>query len=96
MALPGDAAALRFHIDADTGTAMVHDPHDGTLTAVALVRHPAYVLLSPDEQARRVHGWGRGLASLANAGAIARIQVLEISLPDSGAGITGCWEDHWS
>lgn len=94
MALPGDAAALRFHIDADTGTAMVHDPHAGTLTAVALVRHPAYVLLSPDEQARRVHDWGRGLASLANAGAIARIQVLEISLPDSGAGITGWWEQH--
>ena len=94
MALPGDAAALRFHIDTDTGTAMVHDPHAGTLTAVALVRHPAYVLLSPDEQARRVHGWGRALASLANAGGIARIQVLEISLPDSGAGITGWWEQQ--
>jgi hypothetical protein len=92
MALPGDAASLRFHIDADTGTAMVQDTHAGTLTAVALVRHPAYVLLSPDEQARRVHGWGRTLASLANSGVIARIQVLEVSLPDSGAGITGWWE----
>ena len=47
LALPGDAAALRFHIDEATGTAMLHDPHAQTLTAVALVRHPAYVLLSP-------------------------------------------------
>lgn len=96
MALPGDATALRFHIDGETGTAMVHDAHAGTLTAVALVRHPAYVLLSPDEQARRVHGWGRTLASLANSGSIARIQVLEVSLPDSGAGITGWWEQAGS
>src|SRR5664279_1031831 len=26
MALPGDAAALRFHTDVATGTVMVHDP----------------------------------------------------------------------
>lgn len=92
MALPGDLAALRFHIDQDTGSAMVHDPHAGTLTAVALVRHPAYVLLSSEEQTRRVHSWARALATLANSGTIARIQVLEISLPDSGQGITGWWE----
>jgi hypothetical protein len=94
MALPGDLAALRFHIDEDTGTAMVHDPHAGTLTAVALIRHPAYVLLSAEEQTRRVHGWGRALATLANSGTIARIQILEISLPDSGQGITGWWAMH--
>lgn len=94
MALPGDLAALRFHVDQDTGTAMVHDSHAGTLTAVALVRHPAYVLLSAEEQTRRVHGWGRALATLANSGTITRIQVLEISLPDSGRGITGWWEQH--
>ena len=59
LALPGDAAAMRFLVDEETGTAMLHDPHAQTLTAVALVRHPAYVLLSGDEQARRVHGWRR-------------------------------------
>lgn len=96
MALPGDAASLRFHVDTETGTAMVHDPHAGTLTAIALVRHPAYVLLSPDEQTRRVHGWGRAIASLANSGALSRVQVLEVSLPDSGAGITGWWQEHGS
>ena len=90
MALPGDLAALRFHLDEDS-TAMVHGPHARTLTAVALVRHPAYVLLSAEEQTRRVHGWGRALATLANSGTIARIQILEISLPDSGQGITGWW-----
>src|SRR6185503_8455185 len=94
LALPGDAAALRFHVDDISGAAMVHDPHAGTLTAVALVRHPAYVLLSPDEQSRRVNGWGRALAGLAAQGTCARVQVLEAALPDSGRGITGWWEEH--
>jgi hypothetical protein len=73
---------------------MVHDPHAGTLTAVASVRHPAYVLLSPDEQSRRVNGWGRVLAGLAAQGTCARVQVLEVALPDSGRGITGWWQEH--
>jgi hypothetical protein len=95
LALPGDTTALRFHVDDPTGTAMVLDPHEHTLTAVALVQHPAYVLLSPEEQARRVHGWGRTLAALAN-GSCARIQILESSLPDSGRTITGWWESQGS
>jgi len=73
---------------------MIHDPHAGTLTAVAAVRHPAYVLLSPDEQSRRVNGWGRVLAGLAAQGTCARVQVLEVALPDSGRGITGWWQEH--
>lgn len=93
LALPGDAAALRFLIDTGTGAAMLHDPHRGTLTAVGLVRHPAFVLLSADEQARRVHGWSRALAHLASAGGT-RVQVMEISLPDAGRGITGWWDTH--
>jgi hypothetical protein len=92
LALPGDAAAMRFLIDESTGAAMLHDPHAHTLTAVALIRHPAYVLLSADEQARRVHGWGRALASMAASGTGCRVQVLEVSLPDAGRGITGWWE----
>ena len=96
LALPGDAAPLRFHIDGVTGAAMLHDPHAHTLTAVALVRHPAYVLLSPEDQARRVHGWGRALAGLASTGTCATLQVLEVALPDSGRGITGWWDAHGS
>jgi hypothetical protein len=94
LALPGDAASLRFHVDDISGAAMVHDPHAGTLTAVALVRHPAYVLLSPDEQSRRVNGWGRALAGLAGQGTCARVQVLDVALPDSGRGIIGWWEEN--
>jgi hypothetical protein len=94
LALPGDSASLRFHVDEGSGAAMLHDPHAQTLTAVALVRHPAYVLLSAEEQARRVHGWGRALAGLAATGTCARVQVLEVSLPDSGRGITGWWDAH--
>ena len=94
LALPGDAAGLRFHVAEGSTAVMVHDPHAQTLTAIAQVRHPAYVLLSPDEQARRVNGWGRALAGLAASGACARIQVLEVAMPDSGQGITGWWKSQ--
>ena len=93
LALPGDAARLRL-LDGQEGAAMIHDPHDQTLTVVGAVRHPAYVLLSSDEQERRVHAWGRALASLAAAGTGSRLQVLEVTLPDAGHGITGWWESH--
>ncbi|HEX2943569.1 MAG TPA: SCO6880 family protein, partial [Rhodopila sp.] len=36
MALPGDAAALRFHAD-ESGAVMVHDPHARTLTAIVRI-----------------------------------------------------------
>ncbi len=92
LALPGDAASMRFLIEEKTGTVVLHDPHAQTLTVAALLSHPAYVLLAPEEQARRVHGWGRALASLASTGIGTRVQVLEISLPDAGRGITGWWD----
>lgn len=91
VALPGDAAALRFLVDEPSETAILHDPHEQSLTVAALVHHPAYVLLSPEEQARRVHAWGRALAGLASSGSGVRVQVLEVSLPDAGRGITGWW-----
>lgn len=86
MALPGDAAALRFHLDL-TGAAMVHDPHRQTLSAVVRVSHPAYVLLSADDQSRRVAAWSRVLAALAATGSCAGLQVLESTLPDPGHGV---------
>jgi hypothetical protein len=91
LALPGDGAALRFLIDQVTGAAIVHDAHEGTLTVVAHVDHPAYLLLSPEEQRRRVTGWSRVLAGLAASGQAVRVQVLERVCPDSGDGIAGWW-----
>jgi len=96
LALPGDAAALRWGVDSVTRAVMVHDPHDQTLTAIAHVSHPAYVLLSPDEQSRRVQGWGRALAGLAASGTCARVQILESARPDSGRSITNWWREHRS
>lgn len=94
LALPGDGAALRFLVDDHGGSAILHDPHAQTLTVVGVVSHPAFVLLSADEQARRVHAWGRGLAAVAASGTGTRLQVLELTLPDSGRGITGWWDSH--
>jgi hypothetical protein len=87
MALPGDASALRFYTDPDSGACMIHDPHRHTLAAVLRVTHPAYVLLSPDQQHTRVAAWGRVLAGLAQAGTCAAIQVLESTNPDNGQRI---------
>jgi hypothetical protein len=94
LALPGDAASLRFYDDPATGCVMVHDPHHQTLSGVLAVEHPAYVLLSPDQQAQRVSAWGRTLASLAQSGTCAAVQVLEATVPDPGTGVAGWYEHH--
>lgn len=94
LALPGDAAALREWEDPETGAAMIHDPHAQTLTVILGVSHPAFVLLDPGEQQRRVSGWGRVLASACRSGRIARIQVSERTLPDSGTGLAEWWRQH--
>lgn len=94
LALPGDAAALREWEDPDTDAAMIHDPHAQTLTVILGVSHPAFVLLDPGEQQRRVAGWGRVLAAACRSGRIARIQVSERTLPDSGTGLAEWWATH--
>jgi len=94
LALPGDAAALRVHVDEATGAAMIHDPHRRTLTATAVISHPAFVLLGPSEQDRRVASWGRVLASLAGTEQIATVQVLEATIPDTGAEVAAFWDAH--
>ena len=94
LALPGDAAALREWEGPETGAAMIHDPHAQTITAILGVSHPAFVLLDPGEQQRRVSGWGRVLAATCRSGRIARIQVSERTLPDSGSGLAEWWRTH--
>jgi hypothetical protein len=94
LALPGDAAALREYLDPETGAVMVHDPHAQTFTAILPVTHPAFVLLDPLQQERRVTAWGRVLATMCRSGRIARLQMLERTLPDSGAGLAQWWTEH--
>lgn len=94
LALPGDAAALREWVDEDTGAAMIHDPHQHYLTSILGVSHPAFVLLDPGDQQRRIDGWGRVLASACRSGRIGRIQVSERTLPDSGTGLAQWWQEH--
>ncbi|MDJ0336636.1 SCO6880 family protein [Cryobacterium sp. PH31-O1] len=94
LSLPGDAASLREWNDPETGAVMIQDPHARTLTAVVAVSHSAFALLDPDEQNRRVVGWGRALAGACRSGRIARLQVSERTLPDSGTGLSEWWERH--
>lgn len=94
LALPGDAASLRQVEDAESGAVMVHDPHNQTLTAVLEVTHPVFVLMDPGEQERRVHAWGRVLSTVCRSGRVARLQVLEHTLPDSGSGLAAWWAEH--
>ncbi len=94
LALPGDMARLREFTDPVTGTVMVHDPHQATLTVVLDVKHPAFVLLDPGEQERRVRSWARVLAMVCRSGRIASLQVLERTLPDSGTGLAEWWARH--
>jgi hypothetical protein len=94
MALPGDAAPLRFYNDPATGACFVHDPHRQTLSVVLSVSHPAYVLLAPSSQRDRVSSWGRVLASLAQTGTCALLQVLESTVPDPGAKVARWYEER--
>lgn len=94
LALPGDMARLREYDDPVTGAGMVHDPTAETLTAIVAVSHPAFVLLDPGEQERRVSSWGRVLATVCRSGRIAMLQVLERTLPDSGSGLAEWWASH--
>ncbi len=94
LALPGDAARLRQWLDPDSGAVMVHDPHSATLTAIVRVTHPAFILLDPAEQQRRVASWGRVLATGCRSGRIASLQVMERTLPDSGKGLAEWWSSH--
>lgn len=94
LALPGDAAALRLHLDAVSGAAMVHDPHRRTLTATVLLNHHAFVLLGPAEQDRRVTAWGRVLAVLGATEQIASVQILEATIPDTGSELAAYWRDQ--
>jgi len=94
MALPGDAASLRFYNDPTTRACFIHDPHRQTLSAVLAVSHPAYVLLAPASQRDRVSTWGRVLASLAQTGTCALIQVLESTVPDPGTQVAHWYEEQ--
>ena len=94
LALPGDAAALRQHYDIETAAVMIHDPHRATLTAVVDVTHPSFVLLDPGEQQRRVTAWGRVLSTVCRSGRVARLQVLERTVPDTGTGLEQWWAAH--
>jgi len=96
MALPGDGAALRFYIDDETGTAMVHDPHHNTISATVAVSHEAFVLLDDDERNSRVATWGRLLASLAQSGTTSQIQVCESTVPDPARGQSEWFAEHGS
>lgn len=94
LALPGDMARLREYTDPTSGACMIHDPHGQTLTAILEVSHPAFILLDPGEQERRVTAWGRVLATTCRSGRIATLQVLERTLPDSGTGLAEWWAEH--
>lgn len=94
LELPGTGTQLHVHPDPDTGIAMLHDPVNRTLAAILNVGHPAFQLTDPVDQQRRVEGFSRVLASACRSGRLARLQVLERALPDSGSGLADWWTEH--
>ena len=92
--LPGTAASLRAYTSPDAKFGAVHDPHQGTLTATARITSRAYALLDPATQNANVAGWGRVLSALARSGQVARVQVMERTVPDSGDALQRYWSAH--
>ncbi|MTV25156.1 PrgI family protein [Nitriliruptoraceae bacterium ZYF776] len=94
LGLPGDVAALRQFLDPESGAVLVHDPHLHRLVAIAEITHRSFVLLDAAEQQRRIDGWGRVLSTACRSTRLARLQVLERTLPDSGSGLARWWAEH--
>lgn len=94
--LPGTAASLKVVTPGDSANqaAVVHDPHQQTLTAIARVSSRAFALLDPATQNHNVSSWGRALAGIARTGHIATVQVLERTVPDSGDTLTRHWTQN--
>lgn len=91
LSLPGDAAALRLVVS-DDGVAMLHDPHDNTLTAACAVKYTSFVLLDDDEADARAYRWAMSLASFCQPGVhVKRMQILERTIPDDGVESRGYW-----
>lgn len=86
--LPGTAASFKV-MRTQSGHAVVHDPHHHRLTMVARIHHPAHLLQDTSEQQRRTNAWGRVIAGLCQGNRIARAQIIERTLPDSGDALTG-------
>ncbi|MFC0627461.1 SCO6880 family protein [Kribbella deserti] len=85
--LPGQAGSLRV-LDTKHSIAVIHDPHRRRITAIARIESPAHLLQNSDQQDRRVVEYGRMIASLCHGGRVARAQIIERTLPDSGDGLT--------
>ena len=94
LALPGDGASMRLHVDQASGAVLIHDPHRQTLCAVLSVSHPAFALLDDPDRSLRVSRWGRVIAQLADSGTCAALQVLEATIPDPARSQSDWWETH--
>lgn len=94
LELPGSKQPLGLWVDPQTGAVMVHDRQHRRLIAIAEVQHRSFLLLEPSEQQRRVEGWGHVLAAACQSGHIARLQVMERTIPDPGTGLASWWAQH--
>jgi hypothetical protein len=71
--------------DVPAGVGMVRDRRAGTYVAVLRAHGRAFALRDEAEQAQLVEGWAEVLAAMADADSpIARLQVVERTLPDTG------------
>lgn len=94
LSLPHGPAALPLLGDTHTGAGLVLDRSAGQLVAVARITHHSFVLLDAAEQQRRIDAWGRVLAGAARSSRLARLQLVERTLPDHGSGLTAWWARH--
>lgn len=100
MDLPGTLARLHL-LDASDGLGgrigVMHNPMDGTYTAIAHVTFPGLALIDTDRQDARVKAWEAFLRGLCKEdGAITRVQVHQRSLPDDGTALRAWTERHTS
>ncbi|MYQ77807.1 MULTISPECIES: SCO6880 family protein [unclassified Streptomyces] len=100
MDLPGRLARLHL-LEAPDGLGgqigVMHNPIEGTYTAVCQVKFPGLALIDTERQNARVKGWAAFLRGHCKEdGSITRISVHQRSLPDDGAALRSWTERHTS
>jgi len=94
LVLPGVAARLTVTASPATGAALIRDARSGTVTAIVELSGRGFLLEDAGTQDRRVAGWARFLASLAQQPAVVRIQLLHRRLPGGAARVRRWWARH--
>jgi hypothetical protein len=94
LRLPGVAGQLDVVACPRLGGVLVLDRRAGTVTAMARVHGPDFLMAEDSAREHRAAAWGRVLAGLCQQPSVVRIQVITSITPGGLYGARRWWRDH--